>query len=55
MKEKNLSDLSTFDPMLKDTPVSKGHKDIKFKTKNQQFPELRTAAIKAKINKDYNG
>lgn len=52
-KQKSLTDLSTFDIMLKDAPISQGKKDIKFRT--NRFPEARSYAIKHQINKDYNG
>lgn len=53
MKEKTLSDLSTFDPMLKDLPVTKNHKSNNQKKTN--FPDLKSERIKQRINKDYNG
>lgn len=52
MKEKTLADLSTYDPMLKDVPVTKNHRTTNSRVK---FPDLKSERIKQRINKDYNG
>lgn len=54
VKQKSLTDLSTFDPMLKDPVVSYARKDFQFYGK--QTSNLPTQVeIKKQINKDYLG
>ena len=54
IKHKSLTDLSTFDPMLKDPVVSHARKDFQFHGKpTNNLPTQ--AEIKKQINKDYLG
>lgn len=49
------TDLSTFDPMLKDVVVSNSRRDFQFYRKKNQFPEPTNEVTKRKINSDYSG
>lgn len=53
IKQKTLTDLSTFDPMLKDVVVSQRTiiRDFQFRGKSHKSSE----EIKTQIIKDYNG
>lgn len=53
IKQKTLTDLSTFDPMLKDVVVSQRTiiRDFQFRGKSHKTSE----EIKIQIIKDYNG
>lgn len=50
-----LTDLSTFDPMLKDVVVTNSRRDFQFYRKKDQFPEPVNEVTKRKINSDYSG
>ena len=52
---KTLTDLSTFDPMLKDVVSSSAKKDFQFYGKKELFPEPINEVTKRKINSDYTG
>lgn len=51
---KTLTDLSTFDPMLKDVVISSSRKDFQFYGK-KDFTEPVNEITKRKINSDYSG
>jgi hypothetical protein len=50
-----LTDLSTFDPMLKDVVVSNARRDFQFYGKKDQFQEPINEVTKRKIHSDYSG
>lgn len=50
-----LTDLSTFDPMLKDIVVSNARKDFQFYGKKELFPEPVNEITKRRVNSDYSG
>lgn len=52
-KSKSLTDLSTFDPMLKDTPPYQVKRDIQFRCKPNSYAQQEI--IKYQINRDYLG